>query len=142
MGSSLVSWASSKQKVVSRSSAESEYRSVANGAAELAWLCSLLSELCIPLQQVPLILCDNVSANYMTSNPVFHARTKHVEIDYHFVREKIVRNLLRVDFTPSEDQLADCMTKALPTQLFLDVRSKLNVLTRPLSLRGDVKTNV
>ena len=65
-----------------------------------------------------------------------HAYTKHVEIDYHFIRERVVQNTLLVHFTPSEEQLADAMTKALPTQRFHDLRSKLTVLTRPVSLRG------
>ncbi|RVW86795.1 Retrovirus-related Pol polyprotein from transposon RE1 [Vitis vinifera] len=125
------------KKVVSRSSAESEYRGVANGAAEIAWTESLLCELSIT--PPPLILCDNISATYLAANPILHAHTKHVEIDYHFVTERVLQCSLFVQFTPSDDQLADCMTKPLSTQRFITLRSKLTVLTRPMSLRGDVK---
>ena len=137
LASNLVSWSSSKQKVVSHSSAESEYRGVANWAAEIAWTESLLCELSIT--PPPLILCDNISATYLAANPILHARTKHVEINYHFVTERVLQCSLFVQFTPSDDQLADCMTKPLSTQRFITLRSKLTVLTRPMSLRGDVK---
>ncbi|KAL6323567.1 hypothetical protein AAG906_039152 [Vitis piasezkii] len=123
LGSNLVSWSSSKQKVVSRSSTESEYRGASNGATEIAWTKSLLRELSITPTQPPLILCVNISATYLAANPILHARTKHVEIDYHFVRERLV----------------DCMTKPFSTQRFITLPSKLTVLTRPMSLRGDVK---
>ena len=94
LASNLVSWSSSKQKVVSRSSAESEYRGVANGATEIAWTESLLCELSIT--PPPLILCDNISATYLAANLILHARTKHVEIDYHFVRERVLQRSLYV----------------------------------------------
>ena len=125
--------------MVSRSNAESEYRGVANGAAEIAWTKSLLRELSITPTRPSLILCDNISATYLATNPILHARTKHVEIDYHFVQEHVLQRSLSVQFTLSDNQLADCMTKPLSTQCFITLRSKLTVLTRPMSLRGDVK---
>ena len=85
LGNNLVSWSASKQKVVSHSSAESEYRGLAIATAELVWTQALLTELCIPIDQVPTLYYDNVSASYMTKNPVFHSRTKHIEIDLHFI---------------------------------------------------------
>ncbi|KAL5569887.1 hypothetical protein UlMin_026462 [Ulmus minor] len=89
MGENLVSWSATKQKVVSRSSAESEYRGLAIATAEIVWTLFLLQELCVPQQQTPILWYDNVSASYMASNPVFHARSKHIEIDLHFVRDQI-----------------------------------------------------
>lgn len=68
-----------------------------------------------------------------------HALTKHVEIDYHFVRERVINQSLKVKFTPSNEQLADPLTKTLPTQRFLSLRSKLTILHRPISLREDVR---
>jgi hypothetical protein len=89
LGANLVSWAAKRQPVVSRSSAEAEYRVVANGVAEASWLRQLLHELHSPLQRATLVYCDNVSAVYLSTNHVQHQRTKHVEIDLHFVRERV-----------------------------------------------------
>lgn len=84
-----MSWSSKKQKVVSKSSTEAEYRALSLGATEVIWLKSLLSELEIELSQIRLMWCDNKSAIALAENPVFHGRTKHIEIDVHFIREKI-----------------------------------------------------
>ena len=86
-----------------------------------------------------LILCIDIKATYLAANPILHARTKHVEIDYHFVQERVLQRSLFVQFTPSDDQFVDCMSKPFSTQRFITLRSKLTVLTRPMSLRGDVK---
>ncbi|XP_062088714.1 uncharacterized mitochondrial protein AtMg00810-like [Humulus lupulus] len=139
LGLNLLSWSSSKEKVVSRSSTESEYRALANGASEVSWLETLLAELGFPVSNPSVLHCDNISTLHLASNPVLHARTKHVEIDCHFVRERVNRGSLRLVFTPSSDQLADCLTKPLVASRFHDLRTKLNVLPCPLSLRGDVK---
>ena len=89
-GPNLISWSSGKQRVVSRSSAESEYRGLANAAAELMWIEQLLSELQFTLPRSPTLFYDNISARDMAHNPVLHARTKHIEIDFHFVRERVI----------------------------------------------------
>ncbi|KAL5548769.1 hypothetical protein UlMin_004000 [Ulmus minor] len=142
LGDNLVSWSCSKQKVVSRSSTESEYRAVANTVAELIWLISLLSELQITSSSLPMVYCDNLSATYLTANPILHAQTKHVEVDHHFIREKVQDNILGVEHVPAEEQIADIFTKPLSSQLFTSFKIKLNVLPRPLSLRGNDKTSV
>src|SRR6185436_11668876 len=91
LGGNLVSWSSKRQPVVSRSSAEAEYRAVANGVVEASWLRQLLAEL-----YSPLVYCDNVSAVYLSTNPVQHQRTKHVEIDLHFVCRRVAIGDVRV----------------------------------------------
>ena len=96
LGSNLVSWSSSKQKVVSRSTTESEYRGVANRVAKIAWTESLLRELSITPTRPFLILCDNISATYLVVNPILHAQTKHMEIDYHFVQERVLQRSFSV----------------------------------------------
>lgn len=136
LGNNLISWSSAKQKVVSRSSAESEYRGMSNATAELIWVQSILSEVGISSSAPPLLLCDNISATYLAANPVFHNRSKHIEIDHHFIRERVSRKQLLVRFVPSEDQIADVMTKPLLTARFQSLRSKLTVLSRPASLAG------
>lgn len=92
LGSNLVSWSAKKQVTVARSSTEAEYKALANATAELVWLMQLLQHLHVsPSNSIPTLWCDNSSAISLASNPVFHARTKHVEVDFHFVREKVLQ---------------------------------------------------
>ncbi|KAJ9537518.1 hypothetical protein OSB04_030251 [Centaurea solstitialis] len=136
LGDNLVSWSSKRQHVVSRSSAEAEYRGIANVVAETAWLRNLLLELYCPLSRATVVFCDNVSAMYLASNPVQHQRTKHVEIDLHFVRERVAIGHVRVLHVPSAYQYADIFTKGLPTSLFLDFRDSLNIRLPPDQTTG------
>ena len=114
---------------------------MANATTEITWIESFLKESFISPPPSPVILCDNLSTTYLVVNPLLHTHTKHVEIDYHFVRERVAQNLLLVQFIPSEDQLADVMTKALLTQKFIPLRSKLIVLSHPMRLRGMLDQN-
>jgi Reverse transcriptase (RNA-dependent DNA polymerase) len=139
LGSNLVSWASKKQPTVARSSTEAEYRCLAVTASELTWISSLLKELKLPVSQPPTLWCDNLGATFLASNPIYHARMKHIELDYHFVREKVVSRQLIVKFICSADQLADLMTKGLPKDRFGMIRNKLHVLHNPSRLRGGVE---
>jgi hypothetical protein len=127
LGSSLVSWSSKRQPTVSRSSAEAEYRAVVNATAECIWLRQLLGELRCDLNKATVVFCDNVSAVYMSSNPVHHKRTKHIELDIHFVCERVQLGQLRVLHVPIGEQFADVMTKGLPTKSFEHFRSSLCV---------------
>ena len=129
MGDNLVSWCFKRQATVSRSSAEAESRSVAHAVAEAVWLRQLLVELHRPLDRASIVYCDNISAIYMASNPVQHRRTKHIEIDIHFVREKVALGKVRVLHVPTRAQFADIFTKGLPTASFTDIRSSLNIVT-------------
>ncbi|WVZ86358.1 LOW QUALITY PROTEIN: hypothetical protein U9M48_033154 [Paspalum notatum var. saurae] len=122
--SGLVSWSSKHQPVVSRSSAEAEYRAVANGVAEASWLRQLLAEFHSPLAKSSLVYCDNVSAVYLSTNPVQHQRTKHVEIDLHFVRDRVDGDV-RVLHVPTTSQFAGIFTKGLPSVTFSEFRSSL-----------------
>ncbi|KAI3788129.1 hypothetical protein L2E82_00811 [Cichorium intybus] len=130
LGDNLISWSSKRQPTVSRSSAETEYRGVANAVAETCWLRNLLRELHCPLSKATIVYCDNVSAVYLSTNPVQHQRTKHIEIDIHFVRDKLATGQIRVLHVPSTQQYADIFTKGLPTSLFTNFRSRLSVRLR------------
>jgi hypothetical protein len=111
LGDNLVSWSTKWQTIVSRSSAEAEYHAVANGVAKATWLRQLLHKLQTPPSRCTLIYCDNISTVYLATNPVQHQRTKHVEIDLHFVREKVVIGQVRVLHVPTTSQFADIFMK-------------------------------
>jgi hypothetical protein len=139
LGDCLIAWSAKKQAVVSRSSTEAEYRSLSIATAELYWLRMLFKELKIFLSTPPVLWCDNVSALALASNPVFHARTKHIEVDYHFVREKVLNRDIIIKFISTQDQVADIFTKGLSSARFLALKVKLMVVPPPINLRGGVK---
>ncbi|KAH9764383.1 glutelin type-A 1 [Citrus sinensis] len=109
----LVSWKSKKQNIVSRSSEESEYRAMAQSLCEIMWIYQLLSEIDLKTSVPAKLWCDNQAALHIASNPVFYERTKHIEIDCHFVREKIQQGLISTLYVKTGDQLGDIFTKAL-----------------------------
>jgi hypothetical protein len=119
LGDNLVSW--------SATSAEAEYHAGANGVAEATWLCQLLLELQAPPSRCTLVYCDNISAVYLSNNPVQHQRTKHVEIDLHFIREKVAIGQVRVLHVPTTSQFTDVFTKGLPSSVFEEFQSNLNI---------------
>ena len=141
-GSCLISWTAKKQSVVARSSTEAEYRALAITTAELYWIRMLLKELHISLPTAPTIWCDNSGALALASNPVFHARTKHIEVDFHFIREKVANRDISLQFIGSYDQPADIFTKGLSLARFCLLRDKLMVVSLPISLRGDDNHNI
>ena len=139
LGPYLISWFAKKQQTVSRSSTEVEYKALATSAAELSWLRILFKELKIFLPYVPVFWCDNVSALALSTNLVFHSKTKHLEVDYHYIHEKVLCKDLHVGFVFSKDNLADIFTKPLSDHPFLFFCSKLLVDSSPYRLRGDVE---
>jgi histone deacetylase 1/2 len=138
LGSCLISWAAKKQSVVARSSTKAEYRSMAHTVAELYWLRMLLKELHISLLTAPCIWVDNISALALSSNPVFHARTKHIEMDYHFIREKIFNKDIQAKYISTSAQPSDIFTKGLSSSRFIFLRDKLMVHDLPISLKEAV----
>ncbi|GKB50932.1 ribonuclease H-like domain-containing protein [Tanacetum coccineum] len=137
LGNNLLSWSSKRQPTLSRSSAEAEYRGVANAVAETCWIRNLLRELHTPLSSATIVYCDNVSAVYLSSNPVQHQRTKHIEIDIHFVRDLVATGQVRVLHVPSRFQYADIFTKGLPSALFEEFRTSLSVRCPPAPTAGE-----
>lgn len=128
VGPNLVSWSARKQATVSRSSIEAEYKALANATAEIMWIQTLLQELGVKGPRAAKVWCDNIGAKYLTANPVFHARTKHIEVDYHFVRERVARKLLEVEYVSSKDQVADGFIKTLTVRQMEMFRNNLNLV--------------
>ncbi|GJZ04322.1 ribonuclease H-like domain-containing protein [Tanacetum coccineum] len=115
LNGNLVSWKSKKQNTLSKSSAEAEYRALASVTSEVTWILKILKDLqCNDLLPVDLF-CDSNSAIKIAANPVFHERTKHLEIDLHFVREKILNGVVKTVKVDTANQIADIFTKGLDT---------------------------
>jgi hypothetical protein len=87
-----VSWSARRQPTMSHSSTEAEYEAIANATVEVMWIQTMLKELGVKHPHVASLWCDNLGATYLSVNPVFHVRTKHIEVDYHFVRERAEKN--------------------------------------------------
>lgn len=104
-----------------RSSTEAEYCAIADATSEVNWVCNLLSDLGVQIQASPVVYCDNIGANQLCSNPVFHSRMKHVAIDFNFIRNQVQHGALRVAHASSQDQLANALTKPLSTARFTDL---------------------
>ncbi|KAM1385101.1 hypothetical protein PS2_031262 [Malus domestica] len=119
LGNNPISWQSKKQSSISRSSTEAEYKALAHTAADLAWIRAVLKDLALFMPSPPVIHCDNLSAIALSANPVFHSRIKHLDTNYHFVREKVQQGDLAVSYIPTEDQSADILTKGLHGPLFV-----------------------
>jgi hypothetical protein len=128
LGPNLISWRAKKQKTVSRSSTEAEYKAMADATVEVMWVQTVLMELSVTCPQTARLWCDNMRVKYLASNPIFHSRMKHVEVDYHFVRDRVLKKLLEVRFISSDNQVADGFTKALPQGRLLEFQRNLNLI--------------
>lgn len=135
LGTLLSHGPSKKQTTVARSSTESEYRALAALTADVIWLTRILNELGIPQDQATELYCDNISAIAIANNPVFHARTKHIEIDQKFVRDHIQQANITILPISTIDQVADIFTKSMSTPRFHQLRLKLTI-TQDTSVCG------
>nr|GFA95312.1 putative ribonuclease H-like domain-containing protein [Tanacetum cinerariifolium] len=137
VGGNLVTWRSKKKKVVSLSSAEAEFRGIAKGLAKALWIRNLVSKIGFPPRGSTQIMCDNKAAIQISENPIQHNRTKHVEVDRHFIKEKLEAGIIELSFVKSSDQLADILTKAVGTDMFHKCLSKLNFRNPTIQLEGE-----
>ena len=138
LGTSPISWKSKKQCTISRSSSEAEYRAMAVASSEITWLVRLLEELGVKGLKPVKLNCDNQSAIHIGKNPVFRERTKHIELDCHFTRDKVLEGFLELHYVPTAEQLADVFTKSLSSPQHNHLLSKLGLVhPSPVpSLRG------
>jgi hypothetical protein len=134
LGPNLITWSTHKQAIISHSSTEAEYNALAIATTEVIWVQSVLADLGIRLNCVPCLWCHNLGATYMAANPRFHGRTKYIEVDFHFVRERVGRCQLDVQFISSGDQVVDGFTKSLPASKMELFCCNLNLVK--LWLRG------
>ncbi|KAK4269228.1 hypothetical protein QN277_022414 [Acacia crassicarpa] len=138
-GSAVVSWCSKKQEIVALSSTEAEYVAATMAAQECVWLERLIEDMLQEVDYAVEIRCDNESAVKLASNPVFHARTKHIEVRYHFIREKVLNEEIKLTGVQTKAQVADIFTKALVKPKFQNLRSALGVVDGRFALRGSIK---
>ncbi|CAA7020014.1 unnamed protein product [Microthlaspi erraticum] len=135
-GDTSVSWCSKKQATVSLSTTEAEYKASTLAAQECIWLRRLLEDLFEPINKPVAIYGDNQSAIKLANNPVFHARTKHIELEHHFIREKVLDGTIEALEVRSEDNVADIFTKSLPKGQFELLRSKLGMVDK-IKFKGE-----
>ena len=128
LGDALASWRSKKQSIVSRSSAEAEYRAMATTTCELTWILHLLQDLNVKHDKLVLLYCDNQATLHIATNPVFHEKSKHIEADCHVVRNKIIDGTLKTFYVSTKNQLADVFTKALGVENYLRLITRLGVI--------------
>jgi hypothetical protein len=114
LGSNLISWSARKEHTVSRSSTEAKYKAIVNATVDMMWVQTLLAEWNLAKYAGASLWCDTFGCStYLLVNPVFHEKTKHIEVGYHFVRERVARKQLVIHFISTNDQLADGLTKVL-----------------------------
>ncbi|PKU59451.1 Retrovirus-related Pol polyprotein from transposon TNT 1-94 [Dendrobium catenatum] len=126
LGLNLISWSVKKQSTVVKSSTEAEYMSLSSSTSDILWLHRLVAEFHTQTNPTA-IFCDNTSAIVLANNPVFHTRTKHIEIDYHFISGHIKQGDIHIAHISSTDQVADILTKPLPLKQFQNLRNKLTI---------------
>ena len=136
LGNAPLTWKSKKQPTVALSSAEAEYRAMAKTTKEIIWLENILKDMFSAVPRPIDMFCDNKSAMHIATNPVFHERTKHIELDCHFVREKVQAKVLNLTFVPSHQQLADIFTKGTSQGHFRTILCKLGIGSSNLSSSG------
>ncbi|MCO5559173.1 hypothetical protein L7F22_012767 [Adiantum nelumboides] len=128
LGSSCISWVSKKQPTVATSSCEAEYRAVFTATVECVWLRRLMADLGVGQDIANTIYTDNQSPLAVERNPVFHAHTKHIEVHYHYIRERLSTGEINLAYVPTQDNLVDLFTKALSREKFKALRKALGLL--------------
>ncbi|PKU65059.1 uncharacterized protein LOC110111181 [Dendrobium catenatum] len=142
MGPNLLSWSVKKQATVAKSSTEAEYRALSAATSDVLWLRRLAEELLLRQTESTIIHCDNLSAIAIARNPVFHARTKHIEIDFQFIRQHLLTGNIRIQHIESQEQIADILTKSFSSSRFDYLVSKLTIRPTNDQFEGECEHTV
>ena len=137
LGSGMISWFSRKHTSIALSTDEAEYITACSACSETVWLRKMLLGLFDVEVDVTVILCDNQSCIKMTENPVFHDKSKHIEIKYHFIRDMVQKGAVKLKYVPTEEQVADVLTKPLARVKFEYFQDKLGLVRKDLSRKRE-----
>jgi hypothetical protein len=137
LGSAMTSWKSRKQSSISLSTTEAEYIASCSASCEAIWLQKLLTGLFDLEMEATVILCDNQSCIKMTENPMFHDKSKHIEIRYHYIRDMVQRGAVKLQYVGTDEQVADVLTKPLSRVKFEYFRDKLGIVRKDLPRKGE-----
>ena len=124
---SAVSWASKKQEIISLSMTESKYVAATHATKEVLWLCSFIGEVLIPIDEPITLFSDNQSTIALTKDHQYHARTKHIDICFHFICWVVDDGKIHLVFCPTNNMVADTLTKALPSPKVKHFATKLRL---------------
>lgn len=144
IGGGAISWLSKKQATISLSSTEAEYKALTTCTKEMLWIKRMLLDLhLLDSKKTPIIYCDNLSAQSLAANPVFHARSKHIEIAHHFVRDQVIAKEVELQHVSTKECVADIFTKPLGKEPFIKHRSSLGMYSKSMfNLEGKVEEGV
>lgn len=131
LGNTLVFWKSRKQRIVVHSFTEVKYKALTDDTTKIVWIRSILLELHLPFISIPILWCDNLGPTYLSMDPIFHACTKHIKVDYYFFHDIVATKEFKVWFISSKNQLADVLIKYLPYATFVHLRFKLDIESPP-----------
>jgi hypothetical protein len=132
LGSFLVSWLNKKQTSISLSTGEVKYIAATSCCTQVLWIKKNLKDIQVPCDQPVTIMCDNTSAINISKNHVQHSKTKHIPIKYHFLREQVQDQVVKLEYVPSKEKIADIFTKPLPRESFEYLRQRLGVISSSL----------
>jgi hypothetical protein len=131
LGECLVSWIRKKQSSVSLSTFEAEYIAVASCCTQVLWMKQTLTDIQVEYDEPISIYCDNTSAINISNNPIMQSKMKHIPIKYHFVREQVAKNNIRVEYVGTREQVAYIFKKQLPREAFEYLLQRLGVISNP-----------
>ena len=134
LGNILVAWLSKKQTSISLSTTEAKYIAIVACCTQVMWMKQTLQDMKVSIDEHISIKCDNTSAISISKNPVLHSKTKHIQIKYHFLREQVAQKLVKLEYVPTKEKIADIFTKPLAKEPFKYLRDKLGIVSADVTI--------